>query len=287
MVFRTLPPGPLLSPYIQHYQYTSILGPKNVVCNQMNSLRPLPNGNFELFFHLNDSIVSVSSEKYKMEQMSCFFVGYHDLFFKSTIVTHPSSTSFTVVFKPLGFFTLFGYKESEITNNISPGELIFKKLKFIWEALNDLENDDFYQMREVFEQGTIKNNSMWVKRTSFLQEIIFFIKYKQGMVSIKEICNNFNVNRRKVERSFRDLLGLSAFEYIRIIRANNLLSSITDGSPLLQTVLNYGYYDQSHFIKDFKKIIGLSPKAYLKNAPSDLLNKSYTNRIFLPNLTEI
>ena len=247
----------------------------------------LPNGNFELFFQLGNSTCSIYSNKYNLDKSPCVFMGYHDLYFDSTLITNSYNTTFTVVFKLLGFFRLFGFKDSELTNNITRGENIYKEFTYILEALNEIKNFDIYCMKMVFERSVKSRLKPICEKFAWLFEAVNHIKYKQGMVSVVELCNSFDVTRRKLERTFNDILGISPYGYTNIIRANNVLSKLANGNSLLQTALEFGYYDQAHFIKDFKRIIGCPPKAYLNCTPHELLNKSIANRIYMPKLPVI
>jgi AraC-like DNA-binding protein len=284
MIYKQIPPSPAFSPYIQYYQLTSMSDCNGNYDQYSSAVRPLPNGNLELFFHLGDSNCTIYSDKYKIKNTSSFFVGYHELYFDSTLCINSSVTSFTVVFKPLGFFGLFGYMESELTNNIILGDDIYRELKHILDALNEVNNNDIFGMQAVFEGLAKKKNSTSYEKYTWLSEIINYIKLNRGILSVQSICECFDISRRKLERAFHELLGISPYGYASIIRANRLLNKIADGSPLLQTALEFGYYDHAHFIKDFKRIIGCPPKAYLNCTPQELLNKSIANRIYMPKL---
>lgn len=67
------------------------------------------------------------------------------------------------------------------------------------------------------------------------------------------------ISTRQLQRDFRQFVGLSPNEYFRIQRFNNTFNALqTKHRPLLEVVLDHGYYDQSHFYKDLKKYIGIS-----------------------------
>lgn len=67
---------------------------------------------------------------------------------------------------------------------------------------------------------------------------------------------------------------------IKIIRfqktISNLIETINDIS-CIDTALEFGYYDQSHFNKDFKKFTGLTPVNYVDN----LLCNSYNKKLHI------
>jgi AraC-like DNA-binding protein len=78
------------------------------------------------------------------------------------------------------------------------------------------------------------------------------------------LSEKFNVNYKKVERLFKFFLGINAKTYIRIIRFNATIHVRSEREELNLTQLGYelGFYDQSHFIREFKTFSSLTPKAF-------------------------
>ncbi len=61
-------------------------------------------------------------------------------------------------------------------------------------------------------------------------------------------------------------MGASPKQFCYIVRMNAIIGSMGDKS-LVQTAYEAGYYDQSHFTKDFKLFTGQTPLEFLKNPP--------------------
>ncbi|MEM9361430.1 MAG: response regulator transcription factor [Bacteroidota bacterium] len=64
-------------------------------------------------------------------------------------------------------------------------------------------------------------------------------------------------------RSFKSYLGKTPFQYVmevKIERAKLLLTTTT--KDIIQIGLDIGYENQSHFTKNFKKVVGITPKVY-------------------------
>jgi len=90
----------------------------------------------------------------------------------------------------------------------------------------------------------------------------------KGSILIKDFCSSFGIHKSTLEKNFKHETGLSPKQYSNLIRFNNLLNSMLFNSlNLTKTGYDLGYFDQSHMIKDFKKIVGFSP--------TDFLNKNY------------
>ena len=86
----------------------------------------------------------------------------------------------------------------------------------------------------------------------------------KGQVSIDELSTKLGINRRQLERRFSSLIGLSPKQLTKIIRLQATLKVIEHKNFESLTSLAYenGYFDQAHFIKDFKEFTGVSPRRF-------------------------
>lgn len=91
------------------------------------------------------------------------------------------------------------------------------------------------------------------------------IDYRGGGLKVSELCRALGVGERRLRRVFADAVGLSPKEACRVARfsrAAELLRS-RDGAESGRVVHDAGYYDQPHFIREFRQLSGLTPGAYL------------------------
>jgi transcriptional regulator GlxA family with amidase domain len=80
------------------------------------------------------------------------------------------------------------------------------------------------------------------------------------------LSQQVNLGRRQLERNFLVATGLTPKLLTRIVRFQNTLNRIENSSDPSLTGIAYasGFYDQSHFIKDFKEFSGFNPREYIK-----------------------
>lgn len=100
---------------------------------------------------------------------------------------------------------------------------------------------------------------------------------KHGTVSVKELVTAAMISERQLERLFQKYIGLSPKFFTRIIRFNYIFQLMQQGDPTWAD-LSYqsGFYDQSHFIRNFKTFTGEDPSSYLydeKNMANFFLRK--------------
>lgn len=76
------------------------------------------------------------------------------------------------------------------------------------------------------------------------------------------LADKYSLSVRQFERRFKEYSGFSPKLYTRIARFQSVLKEYGNKQPLTDIALRCGYYDQSHFIRDFKAFSGHHPKTY-------------------------
>lgn len=86
----------------------------------------------------------------------------------------------------------------------------------------------------------------------------------RGQIGVVELADKMNINCRNMERKFASAIGISPKQLARVARLQATLKMLDQKKINNLTSLAYenGYYDQSHFIKDFKEFTGISPKSF-------------------------
>ncbi len=107
-------------------------------------------------------------------------------------------------------------------------------------------------------------------------EVVEAVKHifdQKGRGCINDLLPRLAMSRRNFERKFRVMVGLSPKRYSRIRRFGHTCLQIAGHREvnLMDALFEAGYYDQSHFIRDFKYFSGRTPKNYA------LTNKELTH----------
>jgi AraC-like DNA-binding protein len=69
-------------------------------------------------------------------------------------------------------------------------------------------------------------------------------------------------------RVFREAVGMTPHEYQTQVRVRRAKSLLRAGLPIALVAAESGFYDQAHFTRHFKRIVGLTPGRYVRNAES-------------------
>jgi methylphosphotriester-DNA--protein-cysteine methyltransferase len=84
------------------------------------------------------------------------------------------------------------------------------------------------------------------------------------MISTHALLNKVRISQRHLERLFREYVGLSPRQYMRVTRFETAVGHLHKTDSFTRLALDLGYYDQAHFNHDFMEFTGLHPTAYLK-----------------------
>jgi AraC-like DNA-binding protein len=101
-----------------------------------------------------------------------------------------------------------------------------------------------------------------------LPSVVDFLFRTEDKLSVQQICENFDINRKTLLRLFNRHLNCSPKEYITLVqfrRAVELYQNSSHKPSLTRLALDLDYYDQSDFIHRFTKITGVSPKRLFTN----------------------
>jgi AraC-like DNA-binding protein len=93
------------------------------------------------------------------------------------------------------------------------------------------------------------------------------IERSAGRLRVIELAREAGIGVRQLERRFRDRVGLSPKRLATIVRFQRAFGAIAAGSDATLTEIAHdsGYFDQSHFIRDFRRLAGCSPSRFFRD----------------------
>ena len=126
----------------------------------------------------------------------------------------------------------------------------------------------------VAKKSIINHHEGAIKLVEFVKNEIF---NSYGNIKIEEIAAKTGYTTRYINQLFNQFVGISPKTFSKIIKFQNVIQAINrnSSSTLTQLGIETGYYDQSHFIKDFKKFAALTPKDYRKM----IIEHDYNHRL--------
>ena len=102
----------------------------------------------------------------------------------------------------------------------------------------------------------------------FVEHTLHHIREKNGLVTVTELADISNTCVRNYRLRFQDITGMSPKKFIMVTRLKKILHALEYDQPFKinwkDITYQGGYFDQMHFIKEFKRFCGETPTAYLK-----------------------
>lgn len=172
-----------------------------------------------------------------------------------------------VYFQPSALKDIFGINSWELTNRHSDMNALVKT-GLTEQLLNTPQSDRRIELLSIFlmKQAAIQP----VKN----EKIAYAAVQLQQGDGLKSIRSKLNISESSLERQFKQCIGISPKLYARITRFQSTLENLRKAGYNRLTDIAYenDYFDQSHFIRDFKAFSGTSPKQYISRANEQVAN---------------
>jgi AraC-like DNA-binding protein len=173
-----------------------------------------------------------------------------------------------IVFKPSALYHLLGIPMYEFNDErISLADILSKEVKTVQQQI--MEANDLSHRIAILEQfliGLLKKTRRIQDR---IDDVAMLIHQRHGLLSTHELRKELCIGERQFQRLFLNKVGVSAKYFARICRMSHLSArmaamkwEIDDWNDL---VYDYGYFDQSHFIKTFIEFMGTTPSGYIRS----------------------
>ncbi|MBW0177883.1 helix-turn-helix transcriptional regulator [Sediminibacterium sp.] len=220
--------------------------------------RIVPDGCMEMIFHAGDLYRQYLPDATYIMQPRCFVFG--QITQPLEIAATGQTKIFAVRFHPEGFLPFINMLIREMDNKAISLERLFgdKAAAFGEAVCTAKEVEEQISLVENFLLQQLQNQETSDRIAASSVQTLLALK---GQLSVDELAGQLQVHRRQLERKFATVIGLSPKQLAKIIRLQATLKMMGEGQYDNLTELAYenGYFDQAHFIKDFKEFTGVTP----------------------------
>ena len=161
-----------------------------------------------------------------------------------------------------GVKSFFNFPITELLNeNLSLQDLINNEaIELEDKLLNSPNNKQRIAHLEKFLIKRLIHNNEFER----VEHAIKIIEYYKGQIKAQDIAYQACLGIKQFERTFSKYVGMNPKKFASIVRFQNVIQMKRKhkNSSMFQLAFDNGYYDQSHFIHDFKSLTGLTPKAF-------------------------
>lgn len=140
-----------------------------------------------------------------------------------------------------------------------------KKSAYDTSFVTSLFSAVFFKIRFIIEKTSFFEVFSDIKEySSIIRACINYINiYFSEITTLDELCNQFNVSQRNLERIFRKELGISPVSYLKRVRLEKASAILLSSSySVSQIATMCGFTSFAYFTKEFKKIYGATPVEY-------------------------
>jgi AraC-like DNA-binding protein len=221
----------------------------------------VPDGCMKMIFHYGDLYKHYPENGNSIFLPRCFVIG--QLTKPYEVEPTGETGTFFVCFHPNGFLPLATFPIREMENTAVPLEKLFGKDGPEIEQ-QILHADTTSERIKRIEKFLFNRLTDTATIDHIVKSTVETILTANGQLSVDELSKQYNINRRQLVRKFSLAIGLSPKQLSKTIRLQTTLKAMLNRKITNLTNLAHEseYYDQAHFIKDFKEFTGLTPKEF-------------------------
>lgn len=259
MHFQIIQPQGILRQFVKYYWIMeSDPGDGDV------SERVIPTENVQIMFHYKNPFKVHASDNSIHWQSQSFISGLSNTY--CDVSTQGETGVIAVTFRPLGACHFFKFPISEIEErNINLRDIFAAEMQDVEEQLYGIPSaKEKIACVETFLMRRFALIPAYDYR--LLESGIRLIKADSLHVNPNLLSDKLFMTNKTLERKFAKYIGKTPKQFIKLIRFQHILSELQHTSYNNLSVFAYenGYYDQAHFIRDFKTYAGLTPKAFYR-----------------------
>lgn len=270
MIFQIYRPISWLNQFVEHLVYFEGLSAAH------NLDRFLPDGNTELLIELNDSPQYIYDNETLEKIQTCRQAWVSGV--RTRPITIPSgngSRMLVVAFSKGKAFPFYRFPMSDLTDLVVDADLIFGStvLQLREQLLCAKSIDQMFHLVERFLMQQARDAIIEDASARCVDFAVASILHSPTFHRFHQLSHEIGYSQKHFISLFKEKVGISPKQYLKIIRFQKTIHAIEKQDTLRwnDIALNSGFYDQAHFIHDFKLFSGFTPREYMKRRAS-LLN---------------
>ncbi len=258
MFFKTHIPSFPLNQFVESFIYYRDYNPVHSVD------RFLPDGNVNIVIDLTDYPKYIYDNETLKEIQACRKVWFSGI--RNRYITIPSgrdSEMFVINFHRGKAYPFVEMPLNELTDSVVDGELVLSnEIMHAREMI--LEASSIFEKFYAVEKFLLAKFCGKLIVNPFIEFAVDKIVESPNKMSIAQISNKVGYSQKHLIKLFKDNVGVTPKEFLKIIRFQKAIEEIAAAKEIEWTSIanECGYYDQAHFINDFKIFSGFTPGRY-------------------------
>ncbi|KAA2241508.1 AraC family transcriptional regulator [Chitinophaga agrisoli] len=223
----------------------------------------LPNGCLTLAFITGQGVLLEDGNKTINIKTGIYLIG--QITRRLKVIIKPYSKAIMAQLNPWTPTLITKLPLSELTNHFATLNFVNKKLHKAFSAIDT--SDENLLVKKIYHE--LESLFYETSDSSLIQNVInvFTASFPAKPVKMSDIAADTGYSKRYIEKKFNLHTGLSPKEMYSILRVRNIINALhrPNNKSLTQLALEFGYFDQSHFIKMYTGIMDSSPRRFETN----------------------
>jgi AraC-like DNA-binding protein len=267
VIFKFHIPGYPLNQFIESFYYFRDFNP-------VHSLdRFLPDGNVNVVIDLTDYPKFIYDNETLKEIQACRNVWFSGI--RNNYITIPAgrdSEMFIINFHKGKAYPFVQMPLQELTDSVVDGDLVLTSeimnMREMLLSLPAVEQKLIYA-----EQYLLKQFERKLRPNPFIDYAVNTILQSPRQLTMEKLSGKVGYSQKHFIRLFRENVGVTPKAFLKICRFQKAIQEIEAKKQINWSHIAHeaGYYDQAHFINDFKSFSGFTPRQYLLSK-NDQLN---------------
>ena len=265
MRLQNIEPHPLLKSYIDKMWLFESCG--KMPAEDLKLV--VPNGHIKLSVAFCNGIVaSVNGKTFTSKEQNISLTGLVDVPVILDAEDDIATGTIVVEFNPKGAYRFFQISLDDIKNQIHPlSDILGTVAKQLEVQISNVGSVD--EKVDLLQQFLLRQLMVTAEDLIF-EYCVEKIITSKGKITVRELEKKTGYTSRWLNIKFADKLGISPKNLSTIIRFNQYYNALANNNEMdfMQNAFYYHYYDQSHFLKEFKRFTGLSHSGF-ENTSND------------------
>ncbi len=260
MNYQTYKPHKDLESIVKFYWTLEVpFDPKN------QKQKIVPDGCIEMTFNFGDKIKRFTSGTDFILHPNSMVMGQRTKSFD--ILPIGNVDTFAICFYPVGFANFVTMPLENLVDKETPISELFGQVEAQVLEQQMTQAADTRQRIDIIEAFFLKMLVGKNTISNIVKSTVDVLLKTNGTTPINDILIDDISKRRQLERHFRKQIGISPKQLSKAIRLQATLNLLLNKKSKTLTEIAYEseYFDQNHFIKDFKELVGVTPKEYIGN----------------------
>ncbi len=220
-----------------------------------------PTGKIQIIFHYGKSFVDTAPDGKMTTHPLYALCGQKTTY--SNVLALRECGMIGVVLKTSAAFRILKLPLNEITGHIVDLDNVLKDWVCYRGEFESCDND--LSRIAVIEKFLLKIDPAPIGIYDyFVRSCLEEMQRYNGLLLPQRSLEDFSLCERSMQRILRERTGLSPKKYADIVRFGQAVKLLGETSSITEAAHMSGFYDQSHFIREFRRFTGLTPSDFTK-----------------------